>query len=80
MDNVKKIDQSLIQVEEHKGLLDNGRVLSITFNIKDHPYDPEKLKDQTEMSMQDDEDNQVKQFDTEEEEEDKKESNDEEFR
>jgi len=55
MENIKKIDSTKIQVERKSNYLDNGSVLSISFNLKDHPYNPRLLKDHTQemMSMQD---------------------------
>jgi ubiquitin-protein ligase len=51
MENIKKIDSSKIQVEKKVGYLDNGIVLTITFNLKDHLYNPKLLTDQSELSL-----------------------------
>ena len=55
MDNIDKINKELIQVERTTGFLGNGTVLQITFNLKDHPYNPKLLRDNTQsmMSMED---------------------------
>ena len=44
MENINKIDSNLIQVERSPNYLENGTVLTITFNTKNHPYNPRLLR------------------------------------
>ena len=45
MENLERIDSSKIQVDRKPNYLNNGTVLSISFNLKDHAYNPRLLKD-----------------------------------
>lgn len=71
MENINKIDRSKIKVQKRNGLLENGIVLKITFNLKDHPYNPKLLSDKSELSLmvneaEGDHENQEEQKDEEE--------------
>ena len=51
MENVNKIDQTKIQIDEKEGFLGNGKILTLTFNLKDHPFNPKLLKLKDESSL-----------------------------
>ena len=50
-ENIKRIDSTKIQVEEQKGFLNKGIVFKITFNLRDHPYNLDLLKEKSEFSV-----------------------------
>lgn len=49
-ENIKKIDSTKIQIEETKGYLNKGIVFKISFNLKDHPFNLDLLKERSEFS------------------------------
>lgn len=49
MENIEKISKELIQVERAPNYLNNGTILTINFNTKDHPYNPKVLLEKSEF-------------------------------
>ncbi|CAI2368253.1 unnamed protein product [Moneuplotes crassus] len=53
IENLEKIDREKIDFEKTYRAFDNSLVLHIRFNLKDHPYNPKFLTDQSELSLAD---------------------------
>jgi hypothetical protein len=51
LENVKKVNSEIFNIEQATNILDNGIVLTIKFNLKDHPYNSKLLTDRSELSL-----------------------------
>lgn len=54
IENLNKIDSTKISVEKTNSNFDNSTIFKITFNLKDHPYNPRLLYDESELSLMQD--------------------------
>lgn len=53
LENLEKIDKEKIDYEKSYRDFDSSLILRIRFNLKDHPYHPKLLTDQSELSLAD---------------------------
>jgi hypothetical protein len=51
IENLNKIDTAKIQFEKTHSNIDNSTIFKISFNLKDHPYNPKLLYDESELSL-----------------------------